>query len=107
MMTIKGRIAVSPSTVCSPCGHTMTKPPEASHCLTSVVPVWKLPACAELPKCGVGVGVAGKPSYAKKNNQGLRLATLTKQCQFNFRTLIKSRTARIVNATVALLEQDS
>lgn len=73
----------------------MTKPPEASHCLTSVVPGWKLPACAELPKCGVGV--AGKPSYAKKNSV----------LDYLWIHLTKLRTAKIVNVTVALLEQDS
>lgn len=31
MMTIKGRIAVRPSAVCSLCGCTMTKFPEANH----------------------------------------------------------------------------
>lgn len=31
MMTIKGRIAVRPSAVCSLCGRTMTTSPEANH----------------------------------------------------------------------------
>lgn len=88
MMTIKGRIAVSPSTVCSLCGHTMTKPPEANHCLTSVMSGWKLPAygrvCVRARVC-----VCVCPSHDEKNNHCLRLTTLTSRISIRLHTLTK------------------